>query len=172
MQKIIQTIESAISNGDLYSPVYVVLALTDACANKQYPEYGNGKAYCKWIEKFHTPKSKQKHSGLFIPESTMYKFRCSLLHSSSNDLEKNNKNLVSRIIVTNTDSHFNFSDTNGVKEIQVNVKLFVEEILDSIKIWQNDAEKNGINTECSFEVLNGCWSSQEVNGAMAFKDCK
>ena len=170
MEIIIETIKKSLETENYYSGMYVILAFIGTCSRKQYPSKKDNEAYKKWLEEYYTPLCKNKYSGNFIPPDTIYQLRCSILHESTTDLKLKGNNTISHIIVT-TGSHFNFSTTNGYKEIEVNAKLFILELLDAINIWLVCAKKTGIDTQCNFDIINGRWSSKDINDSCAFKDC-
>lgn len=182
MDRIINTVKNCLEIKDFYSALYVSLALVGACSVKQYPTI-NGKnkridkeRYTKWIEEFYLPLFEEDISKPMIESIVIYKLRCSILHESTSVLQTNQQNNVIKIILTHTGSHRNksifISGSTQINEIQVDVKCFVEELIESIDSWKLDAERNGIETNCDFTIFNDSWSSTKVEGAQGFHNCK
>lgn len=177
MDKILKTLYDDIEKEDYYSAFYVALALVGTCSRKQFPELsGDRNKYLNWLENYYVPLYENGQNQVLITAEAFYKLRCSLLHESTSELELKNGNTISKIIIITTGSHRNCAIVkNGdveIKEIIVDAKKFLKEIYESVFIWKKEAEKRGIDTNCKFEIITGEWSSTEINGCCAFKNCK
>lgn len=177
MDKILNTLYNDIKNEDYYSAFYVALALVGTCSRKQYPELRRDRdKYLKWLENYYVPLYEKDQNQVLITAEAFYKFRCSLLHESTNELELKNGNIISKIIIVTTGSHRNCAIVKNldveIKEIIVDARKFLNEIYQSIFMWKQKAEHGGINTNCKFEIISSEWSSTEINGCCAFKNCR
>ncbi len=108
MEKMIKAVIMSLDTENYYSAIYLVLFLVGTCSKKQYPNIKKDKeCYEKWLDNYYIPLCKNKYNNNFIPSSTIYQLRCSILHGSSTDLELKGNNKISNIIMTTTGSHFN-----------------------------------------------------------------
>lgn len=176
MDRILKTLKNDIKHKDFYSAFYIALALVGTCSRKQYPEPdGDRNKYLKWLENYYVPLYEKGQNRILITAEAFYQLRCSLLHESTSELELRNGNTISKIIIITTTSHRNCAKVKNrdveIKEIIVDAEKFLNEIYESVSLWKKEAEKNGIDTNCKFEIMTGKWSSTEINGFCGFKDC-
>jgi hypothetical protein len=175
MKRILDAIENNLKNENYYGALYMALSLIGACANKENPSInGDGKKYIAWLEKYYLPLFEKDCSRPMLPSKAIYKLRCSVLHESSNIIDKDidGKPLHKIILITRSSHRNDCIVSNGVMtvhEIQLNVGLFVGEIVESITKWI--AIKPPEQTTLDFTIETGAWESATVGGATAFKDC-
>ena len=172
MKRILDAIESCLKSENYYGALYVSLSLIDACAKIEYPSKKN--RYTLWLNDHYLPLFEEDCSKPMLPSSAIYQLRCSILHESSNIINKNDlhkdKDGLHKIILTTTPSHRNKATvSNGIEtitEIQLNVILFIKEIIKSITTWMT--KKSPKETKLNFTIETEKWSSSTVGGATAF----
>jgi len=177
MKRIIDAINKDLEIKNYYSALYVSLSLIDACARIEYNISGNNrKRYVNWLNQFYLPLYEKDKNNPMIPANAIYLFRCSVLHESTNYIDENNRKKhddikdLYRIILTTDLSHRNKSIvSNGIEtieEIQVNIKIFIEEIIESILKWMKNKPDNDYKMNISIE--EGHWSTTTLGGATGF----
>jgi hypothetical protein len=180
MQRILNAIRNDLDNKNYYAALYVGLSLIDACSKIEFPEMkGNHKRYTNWLEKYYIPLYEPYIDEQIFPGNAIYQLRCSVLHESTNYINENDRkkykdieNLY-QIIITNSSSHRNKATVsngeNTIDEIQINIVMFINEIIKSIQQWMSVKNPNDFKLKFSIDLEK--WSSTELNGSYGFKDC-
>ena len=185
MKRILDSIKKDLEIYNYYSALYVSLSLIDTCAKIEYniPSIKNHdnkdsyvNRYVNWLNQYYLPLYEKDINNPMIPANAIYQYRCSVLHESTNYIDKNNRKKYNdikdlyRIILTTDSSHRNKSAvSNGketIEEIQLNVKKFVEEIIYSILKWMEN--KSDKDYELKFSIETGSWSSTTLDGVTGF----
>jgi len=179
MKRILDAVNKDLEINNYYSALYVSLSLIDVCAKIEYNNINNKERYVNWLNKYYLPLYEKNINNPMIPANAIYQFRCSVLHESTNYINKDNrkkhddiKNLYKIILFTGS-SHRNKSTvSNGkeiIEEIQINVKNFIEEIINSISKWMKN--KSDKDYELNFTIETGPWSSTTLDGVTGFFNC-
>jgi hypothetical protein len=180
MQRIINAIESDLENKNYYSGLYVGLSLIDACSKIEYPLIQkNHQRYTNWLNQYFILLFEPFINEQIFPANAIYQLRCSVLHESTNYINKKDRSKypdienLYQIIITNSLSHRNrvkiSNDGKTIDEIQINVESFIKEIVKSIKEWMKKKDTKEYTLKFSIELDK--WSSTEINGHYGFKDC-
>ena len=181
MKRFIADLEKSINAELYYSALFLGLSLIDICASIEYPNFKNIKQnkgtksktynrYMKWADTFFIPLFEYDPANPILSSENLYAIRCKVLHEGTNH---NLNNECKQVIFTLGASHRNKSIySNGhevITEIQLNLKKFLSEILESIKKWTEGKSENEITLNLDF--LAGCFSTSELNGARGFYNC-
>jgi len=176
MKRILDAINKDLEINNYYSALYVSLSLIDVCAKIEYNTPKNKERYVNWLNQYYLPLYEIDTNNPMVPANAIYQFRCSVLHESTNYFGENNrkntldiKNLY-RIILTTGSSHRNKSIVSNsketIEEIQLNIKIFVEEIINGISKWMK--HKSDKDYELNFTIETGSWSSTTLDGTIGF----
>ena len=181
MRRILNAIAKDLEICNYYSALYVGLSLIDACAKIEYKGQStpNRCFYVDWLNKYYVPLYEINFDDQILPATAIYQLRCSVVHESTNLINKYNvlkhkdiSNLY-RIILTVTPSHRNralVSDRNNtIDEIQLNIVSFIEEITSSICNWMENRLEN--EYQLNFSILENNWSTENIGSAVGFNEC-
>jgi hypothetical protein len=134
MQDIIQQVRTVNKAGVYYVALFSALALPDICAAL---ESANGEAskakFIAWFDTHVAPK----YNGVLDGESCYY-FRCSMLHQGST---QHPRGRYSRIIFLEPGSGMVFHRNIMNDALNIDVKIFCEDICSSAELWWNTASE-------------------------------
>jgi hypothetical protein len=175
MKRILDAINKDLEIKNYYSALYVSLSLIDACARIEYNNHNNRDRYVNWLNQYYLPLYEKDINNPMIPANAIYQLRCSVLHESTNYIDKNSRKKhndikdLYRIILTTCLSHRNkaivHNNKKTIEEIQLSVKIFVVEIIDSVSEWMKNKEEK---CKLEFSIETGSWSTTTLDGATGF----
>lgn len=141
MEKIIESVESAISSGNFYAAFVVSLTLPDICGDIEYPGMDSKSGYIKWLST-NLPEYIGHASG-----EECYALRCTILHNADDYLDEYKRRsfspllILGRFYLRSEGSHLiRLTDNyyNGVKlenVVALNTVEFSKDILKAVKDW-------------------------------------
>jgi|LGOV01.1.fsa_nt_gb hypothetical protein len=156
----------------------IIMALTtiDIASRLEYPSFGKVKnkvRYKRWLDNFFIPLFEDKNSTIHIISSAdIYNLRCNILHEGKNFetkmKAKNEKNIYNFMLVKNTNSHRNKNIGTTVMNgkviqnniIQVNIDVFINEIISSLEKWIEKRENNNQDHILPFVIKDGVKNSE------------
>jgi len=149
VQHLIDDIRASLKNECWYSALYLAITLPDICSNRQYGSTDRTK-YKKWFNKYVNEKYTHRVGPLgevvnFLSGSDCYAFRCAVLHEGNNEITgQNARDKIDRFVfISPTYSniiHCNMSVSGNVSKLQLQVDIFVNDIISGVEKWMKDME--------------------------------
>lgn len=144
MKDLINDIKITINNSNLYTGLFMALALPDICAKLENPENNNiYQRYKDWFEKY-----LQEYKG-YLTGNDCYALRCAVLHeANANITSQRKREILEYVVFTEGGAHKNlFREcilTNGKKQtfLQLNTKDFCEDMVVGVESWLEDVRNN------------------------------
>lgn len=165
MKSIIASVELSLQTENWYSALIVALTLPDIAGKIEYPdESSSSKRYANWFERycgskyiFEVPST--KFETLSLSGFGCYALKCAFLHEEKSEVSDEKKRQVSEDFVfiaplpTCNIIHRLYIN----KKLQLQVDIFVRDILNGIRIWLMDltAERQKHGTQSKIlEFIN------------------
>lgn len=152
MDYILDEIKNALKNKNYFIALQSTLTLPDICACL---EKENGEAtkndYIKWFDENYKRRYTTHLTGL-----DCYKYRCFCLHSGSIKKNCNSKKAketqYDQVFFLYPNSglnagitmHNNVFELNGIKTLNLDINIFCEEMIQSVRTWEKTVEKNQV----------------------------
>jgi hypothetical protein len=149
----------------------------DACARIEYNISNNRERYFNWLNQYYLPLYEKDIDNPMVSANAIYQLRCSVLHEGTNYVDENNRKKYSnsdikflyRFILSTGLSHRNKSTVSNnsetIEEIQLNINMFVKEIINSIEKRMENSDKK---YDLDFTIETGAWSTTTLDGATGF----
>ncbi len=134
MKNIVNSVYSALNNGNWYAALLVSLTLPDICSALEHGKT-SGEKYADWFEQ-NLPQYKGYLSG-----NDCYALRCALLHSGKDDISDQRKQeVLEHYVFLTKGAHCNlFKDCvfNGEKKsfLQLNTQTFSKDMCKAVESW-------------------------------------
>lgn len=150
MKQLIDSVESSLKTENWYAALITAITLPDIAGKITYPITASGKRYADWFNKYVGDKYKSQVGAkliehTFLSGNDCYALRCSFLHEGISDI----RNQTARDVLEDFEFvtppksgriHCNQSDT----KLQLQIDLFCNDMLDGIREWLKDIEKDPI----------------------------
>lgn len=142
METIIDEIIGTLDAGFSYCAISMALSLPDICASLQLPAEANTRdsvksRYQQWFTKYLAEKYQ------FLTPEDVYSLRNGVVHQGSFG-HKNSQ--FERVVFTIRDEtrgmHNNLVDFDGRKFLQLNARVFCEDVIEAVRKWQADTASN------------------------------
>lgn len=141
MQKIINSVYSALESENWYAALFVSLTLPDICSALEHDKT-SGERYANWFV-----KNLSQYKS-FLSGNDCYALRCALLHAGKDDISDQKKQeILEHYVFLTKGSHCNlFKDNvfNGEKKtfLQLNVQVFCKDICKAVEGWLVSSSTN------------------------------
>ncbi len=173
MERLIKEIESMLNENHDYANLFMALSMIDICAKIEFPNmkkqsingisYNN---YMKWLDEFYIPLYERDVKDPIINSNDIYSLRCKVCHEGTLNIGNNN---LSSVILSKGHSHRNVCTVSNGKVViiqkQLNIDMFIKEIINAIKLWLSKTSKNVI---LDFDIQVGKFSSANLDGLQVF----
>ena len=141
MQKIIDSVYSALDYENWHAALFVSLTLPDICSALEHGKT-SGEKYANWFK-----QNLSQYKG-FLSGNDCYALRCALLHSGKDDIsDQKKKEVLDHYVFLTKGSHCNLIKDcifNGEKKsfLQLNVQNFCEDICKAVESWLASSSAN------------------------------
>ena len=141
MEKIIESVRTALSTKNNYAALIVALTLPDICVALEHSST-TGRGYATWFN-----VNLHQYQG-FLSGEDCYALRCALLHQGKDDIsEQKMRQVLEHYVFLTSGAHCNlFKDLtiNGktVSFLQLNVCIFCEYLCQSAEAWIKSVSGN------------------------------
>lgn len=143
---LLKDINSCLDHNICYAALSLALTLPDICCYIEYPESKpkDGKNnYIKWVKTYFMYK--HPHYKDFMTATDFYVFRCAFLHNGSDDVStQRSKDVIDKFKLnwstSNSIVHNNKIMEDGKTFLNLDVKIFCSEIVNSTEYFMNENE--------------------------------
>ncbi|MEB0108272.1 hypothetical protein [Pseudomonas sp. MH9.3] len=143
MERFLKSIEKSLDDSNWYSALYMSLTLPDVCSSLETADgKTDGKKFARWFDRYMKETYSMKMHGqttVFMAGDDCYVLRCSLLHQGLTDVgHQRAKGVLDRFYFTTMNMH----RIRIGNVLHLNVKIFCEEMVASVRLWVEDFNKN------------------------------